>query len=97
MKKNKSLKIVKNNKKLQKRLNLSINDYKEYTELYSPIEIELEVTGYLYQQFIQTTSIGEYYHIYFDNSNEEIYRNFLIENDYVKKIKIIIDYQVRSF
>ena len=97
IKKNKSLKIVKNNKKLQKRLNLSINDYKEYTELYSPIEIELEVAGYLYQQFIQSTAIGDYYHIYFDNSNEEIYRNFLKENDYDKKIKIIIDYQVRSF
>ena len=52
MKKNKSLKIVKNNKKLQKKLNLSINDYKEYTQLFSPIEIELEVDGKIYQQFI---------------------------------------------
>ena len=76
---------------------MSINDYKQYTELYSPIEIELEVAGNLFQQFIQTTAIGDYYHIYFDNSNEEIYKNFLKENDYVKKIKIIIDYQVRSF
>ena len=83
MKKNKSLKIVKNNKKLQKKLNLSINDYKEYTQLFSPIEIELEVDGKIYQQFIQTTSIGEYYHIYFDDSNEEIYINFLKENDTV--------------
>ena len=30
MKKNKSFEIIKYNKKLQKRLNLSINDYKEY-------------------------------------------------------------------
>ena len=40
MKKNKSLEIKKYNKKLQKRLNLSINDYKEY---YQSIEIELKI------------------------------------------------------
>ena len=39
----------------------------------------------------------EYYHIYFDNSNEEIKRNYLNENEKVKIIKIIIDYQVKSF
>jgi len=40
MKKGKSLEIIRYNKKLQKRLNLSINDYKEY---YQPIEIELKI------------------------------------------------------
>ena len=35
MKKNKSLEIIKYNKRLQKRLNLSINDYKEYNQLYT--------------------------------------------------------------
>ena len=39
IKRNKSLDIMKHNKKLQKRLNLSINDYKEYSQLYSSIEI----------------------------------------------------------
>ena len=39
MKRNKSLVIMKYNKKLQKRLNISINDYKEYSE----IEIELKL------------------------------------------------------
>ena len=101
MKKNKLLEIVKNNKKLQKRLNLSINDYKKYTQLYSSIEIELEVVGNRYGEFIQAKNINDevrkYYHIYFDNSNEEIYSNFLYEHDDVKKIKIIIDYQVESF
>ena len=43
MKKKKSLEIFKFNKKLQKRLNLTINDYKDYSQLYSPIEIELRV------------------------------------------------------
>ena len=38
---NKSLVIMKNNKKLQKRLNITLNDYKEYA---SKIEIELRLT-----------------------------------------------------
>ena len=33
MKKNKSFEIIKYNKKLQERLNLSINDHKEYSQL----------------------------------------------------------------
>ena len=37
LKKNKFLDIIKYNKKLQKRFNLCINDYKEYCQLYSPI------------------------------------------------------------
>jgi len=43
MKKNKSLQIMKYNKKQQKRLNININDYKDYSQLYSPIEIELRL------------------------------------------------------
>ena len=39
----------------------------------------------------------EYYHIYFDNSIEEIKRNYLEENEKVKMIKIIINYPVKSF
>ena len=38
-----------------------------------------------------------YYHIYFNDNKEEIKRNDLNENDNVSKIKIIIDYQVKSF
>ena len=38
-----------------------------------------------------------YYHIYFNDNKEEIKRNNLNENDNVSKIKIIIDYQVKSF
>jgi len=34
MKKNKSLGIMKYNKKLQKRFNLNINDYKEFSIIY---------------------------------------------------------------
>ena len=33
--------IIKYNKKIKERLNLNINDYKEYCETYSSIEIEI--------------------------------------------------------
>ena len=39
--KKKSLEIIKYNKYNQQRLNININDYKRYSELYSSIEIEI--------------------------------------------------------
>ena len=100
MKKNKSLEIMKRNKHIQKRLNLSIKDYKEYyNQLYfSNIEVELKLNDNEYGRFINIPDeVKEYFHIYFDNSKEEIKRNYLIENEKVKVINIIIDCQVKSF
>ena len=95
LKKDKSLNIIKYNKKLQKRLNININDYIECAK----IEIELKLTDYKYDgKFINIPDEeNEYYHIYFDNSNEEIKRKYLKKNEKVKMIKIKIDYQVKSF
>ena len=96
--KNKQLGIIRYNKKLQKRFNLNFNDYKEYSELYSYIEVETKPTINENGTFINISeSEKEYYHIYFDDKIEEIKRNYLIEEDKVNKIKIKIDYQVKSF
>ena len=85
------LDIIKYNKKLQKRLNKGINDYKEYCQLYSDIEIELKIVEKKYDNFINISDEEkEFYHIYFDDSKEEIKRNYLNKNDGVKIIKIII-------
>ena len=101
IKKNKSLEICKYNKKLQKRLNININNYKEYSQLYSSIEIELKPTDNRYGKYGKFINISDedkdYYHIYFDNSKEEIKRYYLEDKDKVKKITIIIDYQIESF
>ena len=43
--KNKLLDIIKCNKKLQQKLNITINSYKEYSQLYTTIEIELKITN----------------------------------------------------
>ena len=98
MKKNRSLEIMKINKELQKRLHLSINSYKEYSQLYTPIEIELTLENDKFGKFINIPKDEkEYFHIYFDNSSEEIKRNKLNKNEKVNTIKIIIDHQVKSF
>ena len=101
IKKNKTLKIMKYNKKLQNRLNLNISDYKEYSELYSSIEVEINLDGNEHNENDKFINISdeekEYYHIYFDNSNKEVKRNYLEEKEKINKIKIIIEYQVKSF
>ena len=47
-----SLEIVKYNKKIKGRLNLNINDYKEYCETYSSVEIELVPIFNKFSKFI---------------------------------------------
>ena len=69
MTKKKKLQIVKYNKRIQNRLNLSIKDYKEYRE----IEIEIIPIKDKYGKFINIKENDElYYHIYFNDNNEEI-------------------------
>ena len=98
MPKKKSLEIMKINKRLQKRTNLSIINYKEYSELYSSIEIELTPAKNEYGSFIRISEEEkDYYHVYFNNVKKEKGRNFLKEKEKVKIIKIKIDHQVKSF
>ena len=60
--------------------------------------MEIEPVNDKYDKFININKENEkYYHIYFDNNKEEIKRNYLNENEQIKLIKIIIDYQVKSF
>ena len=99
--KKKSLDMIKYNKNMKKRLNISIKDYKdykEYLEIYSPIEIEIKPANNQFGNFINIDEENEkYYHIYFNNNEEEIKRNYINKGEKIKIIKIIIDYQVESF
>ena len=82
---NKRLGIIQYNKKIQKRLGLSINDY---SQLNMPIEIEIKINKY--GKFINIKEDNEkYYHIYFDDKTKEISRNYLLKGKKVNKIKII--------
>ena len=48
----KRLDIIKYNKNIQKRINIDINNYKEYSEKYSSIELEIIPKKNQYGQFI---------------------------------------------
>jgi len=93
--------MIKYNKKIKEILNININDYKKYSELYSSIEIELIPVDNRYGQFININNEDKkFYHIYkykFNNFEEEIKRDHIKFNEYVRKIKIVVDYQVKSF
>ena len=52
LEKKRTLEIVKNNKNIKKRINLNINDYKEYSEKYSSIEIEIKPVNNKFGIFI---------------------------------------------
>ena len=97
--KRRALKTIRYNKSIQKRINLNINHYKEYSEKYSSIEIEIKPMENKYVRFINIKEGDEeYYHIYYnDNKKEEIKSTYLNAYDKVSKINIIIDYQFTSF
>ena len=96
--KKKLLNIVKYNKNIKKRINININDFKEYSEKYSSIEIEIKLVNNKYSKFINIKDEDEkYYHIYLNNNKEEIEMNNINIDEEIKIIKIIIDYQVKSF
>ena len=96
--KKKLLYIIKYNKNIQNKININVNDYKTYLEKYSPIELEIIPKKNEYGKYININKGDEkYYHIYVNNNKEEIKRYILRKDDNITKIKIIIDYQVKSF
>ena len=82
------LEMIRYNKSIQKILNININDYKEYSEVYSPIEIEIIPAENKYDKFINIDKrINKiYYHIYFNNNRDEIKKYYIEKKDKVKKI-----------
>ena len=96
--KKKTLEIMNYNKKLQRRVKLTFNDYKEFSQLYSSIILELNLIENKYDKFINIQEDEEdFFHICFDNSKEEIKRDYLKQNEKVKIVKVKINYQVESF
>ena len=96
--KKKELKIIKINKAIQKRIDLTINDYIQFSGKYSSIEVEIIPVKNKSDDFIIIDEEQEDdFHIYFNNNKEEIKRTYLTKDDNVTKIKIIIDYPVKSF
>ena len=97
--KKKLLKIANQNKKLQNRIEININDYIENSQTYTTIEIEIKPKKYKYGKFINIINKEEesYFHIYFNNNKNEVKKYNINKSDKVKRIEVKIDYQVKSF
>ena len=81
--KRKSLETIKHNKNIQKRLNININDYKEYSAKYSSIEIEKKPMKNKYGKFIHIKKEDkEYYHIFYNDNKEKEIKSFKNKYNY---------------
>ena len=70
-----SLEIIKYNDNIQKSLNININNYKKFSEIFSSIEIEIIPIQNKYDDFINIKKVDKkYFHIYFNNNKKEIKR-----------------------
>ena len=97
--KSKSLNIIKYNKNIQNKLEISLNDYKEWNTLYSSIIINIIPKKNKYGKFIDILNKDnkKYYHAYFNDNKDEISKLYIYKTAKVNKIKIIINYQIESF
>ena len=92
------LEIIQYNKKIQEKLNVNINDYKEYLQI--EIEAIIPITHHILSDKIRIINIKnnptKYYHIYLDDNINEIQRNYITKKDEFSKIKIKIDCEVKA-
>ena len=89
------LKIIKYNKAIQKRIGINKKDYQNY----SKIIIELiPLENIIINTYFVNIDKGfkSFCHIYFDDNEKEENRNYFKENDKIKKIKIVLDYEIKS-
>ena len=67
-----SLKIIKCNINIQKRLNININNYKDFSEKFSSIELEIIPIQNKYGRFINIKEEDKkYFHIYFNDNKKK--------------------------
>ena len=91
-----SLNIILYNKNIQNKLDINIKDYKELSKI--EIEVEMEIPKDDEFKFINISDENyiHYFHMYLDNKNNEIKRDYVTKGDKFKKIIIIIDCEIKS-
>ena len=98
LRKIKSLNIIKYNKNIRDKLDIKINDYKEIIQT----EIEIYPISNIWTEIKQFINISKYekenyYHIFLNDNNTET-KNTIFNTDVkVEKIRVILDYEFKSF
>ena len=93
----KKLNIIKYNKNLQNKLNLGLNDYKDY---YSKIIIEVYPKNVKEKNcffFTVRHELKNFCHFYFNDSEKEIDRNYFTKDENISKIRIVLDPEFNIF
>ena len=89
------LNMIRYNNNLKKSLNKTIDDYKKNSSIIIEIVPFLKYENYT-KGLIVINCDKKYCHVYFNDSKEEIKRNYFTNNDNVQKIKIVLDYGIQS-
>ena len=92
--KKKSLLIAKYNKKIQNKININIKDYKNYCEQYTTIEIEIIPAKGKYGLFYNRKDFKNF-HPYFNDNKKVTKQNYILKEDKVTKIRLVIDYRLK--
>ena len=88
------LKLIRHNKELQQSANKTLNDYKAFLN----IEIELipnddALSNQIFINYIAERSL---FHIYLNDNDKETKENYITKRQKISKIKIILDYKIKS-
>ena len=93
LQKNIFLNIIRYNNRLKNILNLDTKDYKDFLK----IEIDIIPLKSEYGAFMYAHNLDQsFYHIYINDNKEEIKRDYIKSSDGAKKIKIVLDYEIKS-
>ena len=102
LEKKKVLQLIKYNKNIQKKLEINVLNYIEMYEQIEQIEIIVKPFQILKNgnnKFINIEKEEEkdYFHVFFNDSDNEEKRCYFMGNEEITKIKIILDYKFNSF
>jgi len=101
----KRLDIARYNKNIQKRLKIDLNTYKQYSEKYSSIEIELEFSScFKNETMFINRELNSFYHIFFNGDKKKDFNYIkscgkilitkiimlMIFKDYLKNVNIFL-------
>ena len=90
----KSYEIIKCSKIMKSLLEISINNYKEYSEL----EFEIQLAKKKFGNFINLSEKNEkYFQIFFDNNKKDTKKYIINKKDHIKKIKVITTHKFTKF
>ena len=93
-----NLKIVRHNKQIQEKLEITIKDYKKYKNRIEMILIPIPIQNLIEGKniFINFNENKSFYHIYFNNSRKEEKRNYITKEDKITNIRVLLESGIKS-